>query len=115
MKGLHWRIVDVGPLVAALPAAVLDTFPDLHPPPSNATVCRHRRNTAPTALSQALSAPHDTPIVITLRATDHDPNTAFIFAMYQNPAHGTVSSLNPHAGFTGDDHFSFTFGVDRLS
>ncbi len=74
-------------------------------------------NTAPTALSQALSAPHDTPIGITLRAVDPDPNTSCIFAMYRNPSHGAMVSLNvntgsiiytPNPGFSGDDTFSFT-------
>jgi len=81
-------------------------------------------NMAPTALSQALSAPHDTPIVITLRAVDPDPNTAFTFAMYQNPSNGTVRSLNPNTGsivytptpgFTGDDNFSFTASDGQTS
>lgn len=81
-------------------------------------------NTAPTALGQALSTPHDTPIGITLRATDPDPNTAFTFAMYQNPSNGTVSSLNPNTGaivytptpgFTGDDSFSFTASDGQTS
>ncbi len=81
-------------------------------------------NTAPTALSQALSAPHDTPIGITLRAVDPDPNTAFTFSIYQNPSHGVVSSLNantgsiiytPNPGFSGDDTFSFTASDGQTS
>ena len=81
-------------------------------------------NTAPTALSQALSAPYNTPIVITMRAVDPDPNTAFTFAIYQNPTRGAISSLNPNTGaivytpnpgFAGDDSFSFTASDGQTS
>jgi len=81
-------------------------------------------NTAPTALSQALSAPHDTTSGITLRAVDPDPNTASTLVMYQNPSHGVMNSLNvntgsiiytPNPGFSGDDTFSFTASDGQAS
>lgn len=69
-------------------------------------------NTPPVAADQSLTTPQDTPLGLTLSATDaeHDPLT---YAVVSAPLHGTLSGTAPNltytptAGYTGGDSFTF--------
>ena len=70
-------------------------------------------NTPPVAADQSLSTAVDTPLGVTLAATDaeDDPLT---FAVVDDPTNGVLSgtapdlTYTPNAGFTGTDSFTFT-------
>lgn len=69
-------------------------------------------NSPPVADDQAVSTPEDTPVAITLTASDADGD-ALTFAIVTGPTDGAVSgtapdvTYTPNAGFTGTDSFSF--------
>src|SRR3954452_6152307 len=74
-------------------------------------------NTPPTANGQAIGVPFNSPSVITLTATDADGPAALTYAIATNPAHGSLSGLNPTtgkvtytpaSGYSGADSFTFT-------
>src|SRR3954454_4654157 len=74
-------------------------------------------NTPPTAISQAVGVPFNSPSLITLTATDADGPSALTYAIATNPAHGSLSGLNPTtgkvtytpaSGYSGADSFTFT-------
>ena len=66
----------------------------------------------PVADDQAVSTPQDTPVAITLTASDVDGD-ALTFAIVTGPTDGALSgtapnvTYTPNAGFTGTDGFSF--------
>ncbi len=81
------------------------------------TVSSGTANQAPIAQGQAVSAAIDTPLPITLAATDADGPAPMTFAITTQPTNGTLGALDPaagtvtytpNAGFTGADSFTFT-------
>lgn len=71
-------------------------------------------NQTPVATDLALATDEDTPLAITLPATDADKNS-LSFTIVDAPSHGTLSggpgaarTYTPAADFTGDDQFTFT-------
>ena len=74
----------------------------------------------PTANAQAVSTTQDTPLGLTLTASDDDspaPVLTYAIVAGQGPAHGTITGFNtstgaltytPAAGFSGGDSFQFT-------
>ncbi|MGE3541848.1 MAG: Ig-like domain-containing protein [Candidatus Tectimicrobiota bacterium] len=70
-------------------------------------------NDPPVAASQTVSTSEDTPLAITLTATDVDGNQIVSFTLVQQPAHGTLSgappqvTYTPAADFHGADSFTF--------
>jgi len=82
-------------------------------------------NTTPTAVPGSATAPHDTPVAITLTATDPE-QCELSFAIAQGPAHGSLGALGgqscmpgtpnsdrasvtytPASGYSGADSFTF--------
>ncbi len=69
-------------------------------------------NDAPVAMPQALSTNEDTPLAVTLSATDRDGD-ALNYVIVQAPAHGTLTGSGanltyvPAANFNGTDSFTF--------
>jgi hypothetical protein len=70
-------------------------------------------NDPPVALDQTLATPEDTPIAITLAATDPDGDD-LTYAVVDTPGHGTLTgappalSYLPTTDFVGRDAFTFT-------
>jgi gliding motility-associated-like protein len=71
-------------------------------------------NDAPVATNQSLTTPEDTPLPITLSATDVDPLTTLTYTIVTPPANGTLSAVagagvtyTPNANFNGADSFTF--------
>ena len=70
-------------------------------------------NTPPVAHDQSVSGPENSPLEILLSASDAD-NDSLSFAIVHNPAHGTLSGIEPALtytptpNFTGSDSFTFT-------
>lgn len=69
-------------------------------------------NDAPVGTEQSLYTPEDTPVPVTLSATDVE-NDPVEFAVATDPSHGTLSGDAPELTYTPDDNFngtdSFTF------
>ncbi len=74
-------------------------------------------NRAPIADDLSATTLEDTPVAITLTATDPDaaePGAALSFAVQTQPAHGTLSgtapdlTYTPDAVYSGPDAFTFT-------
>ena len=69
-------------------------------------------NSPPVADEQAVSTPEDTPVAITLTASDAKGD-ALTFAIVSNPTDGALSgtapnvTYTPNVGFTGTDSFTF--------
>jgi hypothetical protein len=69
-------------------------------------------NTPPTAYGQSVSTLRDTPIALTLQASDPDGD-ALSFAVVSPPVNGTLTgtppnlTYTPSAGFVGSDPFTF--------
>jgi VCBS repeat-containing protein len=69
-------------------------------------------NQTPIAQNQTLSTPEDTPLNISLLASDADGDT-LTYTVISNPANGTLSgtapnlTYTPSANFTGTDSFTF--------
>ncbi len=72
----------------------------------------HAVNVAPVAQAQSVSTNENTPLPITLAATDADGN-ALTYAVVDNPLHGSLSgsapalTYTPAAGYAGPDSFTF--------
>lgn len=71
-------------------------------------------NDAPVASNQSLTTPEDTPLAITLSATDVDPATTLTYTIVTPPSNGTLSAVvgagvtyTPNANFNGSDSFTF--------
>lgn len=70
-------------------------------------------NTAPTAQSQTVQTDEDTPIGITLTATDPNVNNLLTFTVTSGPSNGQLSGeganliYTPNANFSGQDSFVF--------
>ncbi len=70
-------------------------------------------NKPPVAADQQLSSDQDTPLTVTLSATDPDGND-LVFAIDAEPQHGTLSgagevvTYTPTADYVGEDSFTFT-------
>ena len=70
-------------------------------------------NYRPVANPQTLSTPEDTPLSITLTATDGNPGDVLSYT-YTQPLHGTVTGsganviYTPSLNYTGPDSFTFT-------
>ena len=66
----------------------------------------------PVASAQALSTSEDTPVAITLQATDNDDS--IVYAIVSPPSNGTLAGTppslvyTPKANFNGNDTFTFT-------
>ncbi|MBI1355066.1 MAG: tandem-95 repeat protein [Acidobacteria bacterium] len=84
-----------------------------------------RPNQPPTAGSQTLTTPYETPLTITLSGSDPDLN-ALTYAVTTPPTHGSLSGTAPNltytpaAGFSGADGFGFSVddgngGLDAAS
>ena len=83
------------------------------------TVEIYTENTPPVAKSQSVTTTSDTPVSITLDASDKDGDT-LTYAIMSFPTHGSLSSLSsldkdsgsvtytPDRGYTGSDSFTFT-------
>ena len=77
------------------------------------TCGRGGENTAPVAETQSVSTSRNTPVVITLGASDADGDI-LTFDIAQTPAHGTLSGIGaartytPDSNYTGKDAFVFT-------
>ena len=69
-------------------------------------------NTPPVANNQSVSTTQNTPVAITLTATDADGN-ALTYSTVSGPSHGTLSgsapnlTYTPNTGYTGSDSFTF--------
>ncbi|MBI2089680.1 MAG: tandem-95 repeat protein [Deltaproteobacteria bacterium] len=68
-------------------------------------------NDPPVAASQSITTPEDTPINVTLSATDPDSG-ALTFSIVSGPAHGTLASngalvYTPSPNYNGPDSFTF--------
>ncbi|HEX2904661.1 MAG TPA: Ig-like domain-containing protein [Jatrophihabitans sp.] len=69
-------------------------------------------NHAPVANNATVSTPQDTPVGVTLTATDADSNP-LTYSVVTGPAHGTLSgtapslTYTPNSGYTGPDSFTF--------
>lgn len=70
-------------------------------------------NSAPTAQAIAATTMNDTPVVITVTATDPDAGQALTYAVVTPPQHGTLSgslpsvTYTPNAGYIGSDSFTY--------
>jgi hypothetical protein len=70
-------------------------------------------NVPPVANDQSVSTPVDTPVAITLTATD-DNGDSLIYSVESDPAHGTLSGMGasltytPDSGYAGPDSFTFS-------
>ena len=70
-------------------------------------------NTPPVAADQSVTTPQDTPIPVTLTATDADDDP-LTFAVATQPAHGVLTgtgaalTYTPNAGYAGPDSFTYT-------
>jgi endonuclease G len=70
-------------------------------------------NSAPVAASQSVTTQQNTPVQITLGATDSNVNNSLVYSMVTVPAHGTLSgtlpnlTYTPAANFSGTDSFTF--------
>ena len=83
------------------------------------TVEIYSESTPPVAKSQSVTTTSDTPVSITLDASDKDGDT-LTYAIKSFPTHGSLSSLSsldkdsgsvtytPDRGYTGSDSFTFT-------
>ncbi len=77
-------------------------------------------NHPPTATSQSVTTPENTPVGVTLAGSDPDGD-AITFAVGTGPAHGTLSgtganlTYTPTAGYTGPDSFTFTTNDGHVS
>jgi len=63
------------------------------------------QNDPPVVQSKAVSTKEDTPLAITLEATDPD-NTSFIWIITSNPSHGKLSGTPPDLTYTPDKDYS---------
>ena len=69
-------------------------------------------NTPPTVTNRSLATPTDTPLVVTLTATDPNPNSLTL-RIVEQPQHGAVAFDGTHAtyrardGFVGTDTFTY--------
>ena len=89
-------------------------------------------NDAPVATSGTASVVEDTPVTITLGASDVDRTSPLVFSISTPPGHGSVSApgasqcsnatdctvdvtYQPADGFTGADSFAFTVGDGTLT
>ncbi len=90
-------------------------IPPLPSPPANAQ---------PIATAQGVTTAEEVPLEITLTGDDGDPEVVqtLTFAIATQPAHGTLSGLNPSTGtvtytpnadFNGTDSFTFTVTDDN--
>ena len=70
-------------------------------------------NRAPVATDQSVTTDQDTPVAVTLSATDADDDP-LTYAVAAQPSHGTVSgtganlTYTPSPGYSGPDAFTFT-------
>jgi len=70
-------------------------------------------NTAPTAQAQSVNASEDTPLGITLTASDPNINNVLTYSVTQQPTNGTLSgsganiTYSPNENFHGSDSFTF--------
>lgn len=70
-------------------------------------------NRPPVAQDQSVTTPQDTPVAITLRATDPD-NDRLTYDLLSTPRNGTLSgngnvrTYTPNPGYSGTDSFTFT-------
>jgi hypothetical protein len=70
-------------------------------------------NDAPVAVAQSVATPKDTPLTLTLTATDVE-NSALTYTIVTGPAHGTLSgaapdlTYTPNVGYAGDDFIYFS-------
>lgn len=70
-------------------------------------------NSAPTAQPTATTTTIDTPVMITVTASDPDAGQALTYAVVTPPRHGTLSgslpsvTYTPDAGYLGSDSFSY--------
>ncbi|WP_233582564.1 kelch repeat-containing protein [Corallococcus sp. CA053C] len=70
-------------------------------------------NQTPTALNQDVAAGKDTPLAITLTATDPDVGQVLTWTVVRQPLHGTLSgtppalTYTPAPGYVGADSFDF--------
>jgi parallel beta-helix repeat protein len=68
---------------------------------------------APVAADQSVTTDENTPVAITLGATDADAGDTLTYATTSDPAHGTLSgaapnlTYSPASGYTGTDSFQF--------
>lgn len=87
-----------------VPATVQEAIESRLDPMNNAT---------PVAVSQTVSTQQNTPVNITLTATDANVNSALTYTIISSPAHGTLSGAPPNliytpaANYTGTDSFTF--------
>lgn len=78
-----------------------------------ATLTVTAANHPPVANAQTLSTEANTPLSITLTATDADSGDTLSYQVVTQPSHGTLSgtppnlTYTPDADFTGDDSFTF--------
>ncbi|WP_309894624.1 Ig-like domain-containing protein [Archangium sp.] len=75
-------------------------------------------NDAPVAVAQSVSTDEDTPVALTLVATDVD-GSSFTYTVVQAPSNGTLSGTAPNLTYTPKPHFNgselFTFQVRDAS
>ncbi len=92
------------------------TTPDGTSPDTTAddyTYTEEPTNTPPVATDQSLTTPVDTPLTITLSATDADSDP-LTYTVAGQPANGTLTgtapdlTYTPDTGFAGTDSFTFT-------
>jgi hypothetical protein len=75
-------------------------------------------NDVPVAVAQSVSTDEDTPVALTLEATDVD-GSSFTYTVVQAPSNGTLSGTAPNLTYTPKPHFNgselFTFQVRDAS
>ena len=96
------------------------TISDASGAPSTATVTISIINTAPQANSDSYSTPVNTPITVSPKGNDVDPDGQGItITSTSSPSHGTVTinggntiTYSPDANFAGSDSFTYTITDD---
>jgi len=65
--------------------------------------------------AQSVTTDEDTPLAITLTASDADPGDTLTYSIVDSPTHGTLSGTTPDVTYTPDADYngpdSFTFNV----
>ena len=95
--------------------------------PQTFTITSRRSTTPPTEAAPRLTTPEDTPVTVTLSATDVDGPSPLVFSVATAPAHGTLGPITtpadclpsgtcttevvytPDQDFSGTDSFAFAF------
>ncbi|HEY7476807.1 MAG TPA: Ig-like domain-containing protein [Actinomycetota bacterium] len=112
-----WSVTaQVQPTTAVVEYSVVTAGGDQAPTSVTRTIelpgCATGANTPPVAQDQTVSTPQDTPLDLTLAATDADDDP-LTYAVTSPPTNGTLSgtapdlTYTPDAGFTGSDGFTF--------